>query len=135
MLPTSFRMRLRDQIGPPRNGSKKSDGEWKRRREAEAKCSEAEKAQSALKLKQEEARGHADSLSMEVETLKNSDQEHREKISHLDKASEVAASELHNAKEQYREVAEAAAPLVDALAPGSSSVSHDTLCGEAVVIC
>lgn len=64
---------------------------------------------------------------MEVETLKKSDQEHPEKISHLEKAAEVAASGLRSAKEQYREVAEAATPLVDVLARVSSSISHEAL--------
>lgn len=64
---------------------------------------------------------------MEVENLNKSDQAHREQISRLEKPTKVVASGIQSAKERYREVTETAAPLVDALAPGSSSISHESL--------
>lgn len=67
---------------------------------------------------------------MEVESLKKSDLDEKEKMSRLEKAKEVVASALHGGQEQYREVTTTVAPLLDALAPACSSISHGALVGR-----
>lgn len=66
-------------------------------------------------------------LVAKVEALRRTDLEHKEKISHLEKANPDVAGELVSSKEQYRQVAEVAAPVVDALAPEGTPTSEETL--------
>lgn len=56
-------------------------------------------------------------MTVEVDNLKESNMELKDKISRLEKSNEVAASGLHNVKEQYWEIMKVVAPLVDVLVP------------------
>lgn len=95
--------------------------EWKQKTDSESK--KRESVEAKLANSQKDARR----LETEVEILKRVETELKSCLSRANKELEVAKSALHNAKGQYREVAEAVAPLVNTLAPGSRSIRHELL--------
>lgn len=91
----------------------RADGERKKQQDVEAKVAEATQTTSRL--------------ATEVEIFKKVELELKDRMGRMGKEKEATKSALANAKEQYLEVPAALVPLVDALAPNSLLISHESL--------
>lgn len=102
-------------------------------RAAQDAATQARQAERERKGREEaEARAAAAGLTMvnlraEVEALRKSAHDLQGRNIKLSKELEVSESSLEKARDMYREVSDAAAPLIDALTPEVRSSSHQVL--------